>query len=122
MWGSDGEFMVNAKATARHRPLLEALNSDAPIPAFAAGGMVAPPSVRSSGGYAQSSPAPIVNIINNGSTPINAEAEQSTDSSGRRHITLVAADQVGQAMTTPGGGAKRVLRNGYNVKPRGTKR
>ncbi|MDK3072772.1 phage tail length tape measure family protein [Sedimentitalea sp. JM2-8] len=43
MFGSSGEFMVNASATARHRPLLEAINSGAPVPGFAMGGMVAPP-------------------------------------------------------------------------------
>lgn len=34
---SNGEFVVNAAATARHRPLLEAINA---APRFAAGGMV----------------------------------------------------------------------------------
>lgn len=43
MLGSSGEFMVNAKATARHRPLLEAINSGTPVPGFARGGMIAPP-------------------------------------------------------------------------------
>ena len=122
MWGSNGEFMVNARATAEHRPLLEALNSNAPIPAFAAGGMVSPPSVRSSGGFSQSSPAPIINIVNNSSAPISGEAEQSTDSSGRRTVSMEIADAVGDAMSTPGGGAKRALRNGFGVKPRGTRR
>jgi hypothetical protein len=40
MWGSSGEFMVRAAATARYRPLLEAMNSGAPLPAFASGGMI----------------------------------------------------------------------------------
>jgi hypothetical protein len=38
LWGSAGEFMVNARATARHRPLLERINNGQPIPGFAAGG------------------------------------------------------------------------------------
>ncbi|ESY58319.1 MULTISPECIES: hypothetical protein [unclassified Mesorhizobium] len=37
--GSDGEFMVNAKATKKHRALIEAINDDR-LPAFAAGGLV----------------------------------------------------------------------------------
>lgn len=37
---SNGEFVVNALATARNRPLLEAINAGAP--GFAAGGMVGP--------------------------------------------------------------------------------
>ncbi|WP_127595984.1 hypothetical protein [Nitratireductor alexandrii] len=36
---SDGEFVVNAAATAKHRPLLEAVNENR-VPAFAAGGHV----------------------------------------------------------------------------------
>ncbi|PCH71939.1 MAG: hypothetical protein COC12_07010 [Rhodobacteraceae bacterium] len=46
MWGSNGEFMVNAAATARHRGLLEAINSGTTPPQLAAGGLLAtsPPS------------------------------------------------------------------------------
>jgi hypothetical protein len=40
---SNGEFVVNAAATAKHRPVLEAINSDR-IPKFADGGMVGSPS------------------------------------------------------------------------------
>lgn len=36
---SDGEFMVNARATARHRPWLEAINSGR-VPGYAAGGYI----------------------------------------------------------------------------------
>lgn len=41
IWASNGEFMVNAEATARNRPLLEAINSGAAH--MAAGGMGASP-------------------------------------------------------------------------------
>lgn len=37
---SNGEFVTKASATAKHRPLLEAINNDA-LPAFASGGYVA---------------------------------------------------------------------------------
>jgi hypothetical protein len=47
---SNGEFVVNAAATAKHRPVLEAINSDR-IPRFANGGSVgAGPSVPMIGG------------------------------------------------------------------------
>lgn len=36
---SDGEFMVNARATATHRPLLEAINAGQ-VPRFAGGGLI----------------------------------------------------------------------------------
>ena len=50
IWASDGEFMVNARATAQNRGLLEAINSGKRLPAaprgFAGGGIItgAPPS------------------------------------------------------------------------------
>lgn len=37
---SPGEFMMNAMATQRHRPLLEMLNAGLPLPGFAAGGAI----------------------------------------------------------------------------------
>ena len=44
IWGSNGEYMVNAKATAKNRPYLEAANRGADLskmlPAFANGGMI----------------------------------------------------------------------------------
>lgn len=40
---SNGEFVINAAATARHRPLIEAINGDR-LPRFADGGLVAPTS------------------------------------------------------------------------------
>lgn len=40
MWGSSGEFMMNARATARYRHLLEAMNNNASIPRLAVGGAV----------------------------------------------------------------------------------
>jgi hypothetical protein len=47
---SDGEFIVNAGATARHRPLLEAINGAAPH--FAAGGLIGLPRFASGGSVA----------------------------------------------------------------------
>lgn len=39
---SSGEFVVNAAATAQHRPLLEAINNNHPLPRYADGGSVGP--------------------------------------------------------------------------------
>lgn len=41
MWGSNGEFMVNAAATKKHRALLEAINGG--LPAYANGGSIGLP-------------------------------------------------------------------------------
>ena len=40
MRGSRGEFVVNAAATARHLPLLEAINDGRAVPGFARGGRI----------------------------------------------------------------------------------
>lgn len=40
MWGSSGEFMINARATRRHRHLLEHINAGGDVRGFADGGMV----------------------------------------------------------------------------------
>lgn len=50
LWGSHGEFMVNARSTAQYLPLLEAINSGR-MPKFASGGPISPrlPSVMRDG-------------------------------------------------------------------------
>lgn len=40
LWGSNGEYMINAKSTAKHRPLVEAINRDV-LPRYADGGPIA---------------------------------------------------------------------------------
>lgn len=51
MWGSSGEYMINARATAKYRPLLEAINSGANIPGLSTGGPVPSASGHSSPAY-----------------------------------------------------------------------
>jgi hypothetical protein len=51
---SAGEFIVNAQATARNRPLLDAINSGGRLPGFAGGGLpLSLPGPASGGGGAQ---------------------------------------------------------------------
>jgi len=40
MWGSAGEYMVNARATAKYKPLLDRINYGGDVPGFANGGMI----------------------------------------------------------------------------------
>ena len=55
---ASGEFVVNARQTAKHRPLLEAINSGAP--AYAAGGYVQPARYMSAPAYfPAAAPAPM---------------------------------------------------------------
>lgn len=73
MLGSSGEFVMNARATARHRHLLEAMNSGSAIPGFAGGGAVDGSSILSTGGAA---PRVIEVNVNVSGARGNAEIEQ----------------------------------------------
>jgi tail length tape measure protein len=117
---SSGEFVSNAKATNKYRHILEAMNSGGSIPGFAAGGLVAP--FRGSSGGGAVPLAPIINIQNNSSARITEERQDSVDASGRRQTKLVLSDAVGEALTLPGGGAKRAMRKNFGLQPRGAQR
>ncbi|MBL8570200.1 MAG: hypothetical protein JNK84_14110 [Phreatobacter sp.] len=80
---SNGEFITNAAATARHLPLLEAINGNR-VPRFAEGGLVPPqvpaslamPSAPEFGGSAMGRPQVNVNVVNN--TPARVHTQQDT--------------------------------------------
>jgi len=118
LWGSPGEYMVNAKATAKNRTLLEMINAGADIPGFANGGQIG----RASGGLGGIDMRPQITIENHSSAPIPQTRLESVDSQGRRSTKLVLADAVGDAMTQSGGGAKRVLSNRYGLRQKGALR
>jgi hypothetical protein len=117
MWGSSGEFVMNAKVTQKHRHLLEAMNSGGGVPGFATGGMIGsgPAAPAGFGGVS-------ISIENRGSAAVTGEVQEQSDGAGGRKLTLVLADQVGAALTTKGGGARRALMNNYGVRPMGSKR
>ncbi|MDX8354360.1 phage tail length tape measure family protein [Cognatiyoonia sp. IB215182] len=117
MWGSSGETIMNARATRRYGPLLDAMNGDAVVPGFRDGGRIA----------ASSTSQPVfggvnISIENHSSTPVTGEVEEQPDGSGGRKYTLVLADQVGAALVTRGGGARRTLQQTYGVRQRGSRR
>ncbi|MFT6444490.1 MAG: hypothetical protein ACJA1J_000727 [Sulfitobacter pontiacus] len=118
LWGSPGEYMVNAKATAKNRTLLEMINAGADIPGFANGGQIG----GTSGGFAGIDMRPQITIENHSSASITQTRQESVDSQGRRSTKLVLADAVGDAMTQSGGGAKRVLSNRYGLRQKGALR
>ncbi len=79
---SDGEFVINAKATARHLPLLEAIN-EGKVSRFASGGLVGssqPIRVPNGGTVVGQSVtvSPTINLHSNGGTP-----EQNADLAGK---------------------------------------
>ena len=86
-----------------------------PPPSFA------PASGGGAGGGAQE-PAPIIQIINNTSVPMQATAEQRTDASGRKTTRLQLSDMTGAGITQPGGGGRRAMQQAYGLRPTGPRR
>jgi hypothetical protein len=101
---SNGEFITNAAATAKHLPLLQAINADR-LPRFADGGAVGSVPALSGGGN-QTTIAPVVNVTVTGS-PGSSQADH--DALGKaigRHVQhAVDAAVVKQLRTQmrPGG-------------------
>ncbi|MEQ5870249.1 phage tail length tape measure family protein [Sagittula sp. NFXS13] len=111
---SPGEFIVNSDATAKHRALLEAINSGAPMPGFASGG------ATGGGNYpAQALHVELVDGTNRGITA--TRREDRIDSAGRRYPRFEISDVVGQGLSTPGGGAAALLKS-KGLGPMGPKR
>ena len=123
IWGSPGEFMVNARATRQYRPFLEAINGGSLIRGLATGGYVVPPPLDRGGVQPLAAPqvmsAPTI-IFNDKSSGVVVEpAGETTDAQGNRQFLFELSDRVGDAMQLPGGGARRALRNAYGLKPKG---
>lgn len=108
MWGSNGEYMVNAASTAKYRPLLEAINADKSgrlmqqmLPRRATGGIIgadtwAPSAValRSSGASTAAAPVHIktsVTVENYTGEP--AREERRTGPDGEEMIAIVVGKQ-----------------------------
>jgi tape measure domain-containing protein len=100
---SDGEFVVNAKATRKHRALLAAINSGK-IPAFAHGGSVGGGNVTKIAPAANNnSPsvtiAPTINLTSNGGTPEqNADLARQTSKAVEGSIRQIVSDELQRQM------------------------
>jgi len=134
MWGSNGEFMVNAAATAKHRPLLEAINSgrDVTIGRFAGGGYVGvmPMMGGAANGneparFAQAAPAapaPVLQqTIQNNSRAEVSTREESDGKGGRRQVVVIE-EAVGAALTRPRSAAQTALKTAFSLQPKVTRR
>jgi hypothetical protein len=62
------------------------------------------------------------NIVINNFSGAQVRHETTRDSRGRRQEKFVISDAVGDAVSTPGGGADRAMRQKYGVRPRGIPR
>lgn len=81
---SNGEYVINARATAKHREILDAINSGRALK-MASGGYVGIPSIpRASGGGG----APVITINNQGPPVEVTRTEQQRGPDGREMFTL----------------------------------
>lgn len=106
---SDGEFVINAKATAKHRRLIEAINADR-VPAFATGGLasarpVSAPSFTS-GSAGKGSPITINSSVevkaNGGDEKQNADLAKKTAAAVDAQIRATVQQELRNA-SRPGG-------------------
>ncbi len=122
IWASNGEFMVNARAAAAHRPWLEAINSNKPIGAFADGGTigsVAPVYAgawRGNGSFGGSSArnAPIINNY----TSSDVKYEETTDERGNKQPIITFGEAAAASVKQRGNPMRRAMTSEFNVKPR----
>lgn len=87
---ANGEFIVNARATARNRQLLESINAGGRVRGYADGGYVG------GGGMApaNSGQRPVVNIINRSPEPIREAEGGGPDAEGT--VTLIVGQAIGK--------------------------
>ncbi len=103
---SPGEFWVNADATAKYRPLLEAINAGAPLPGFANGG-----GVGGAAAPAQAAGPMKVQFVD--ATDRGLSKRRISDGigpNGQRFPRYELADMMGGAAQVRGGGFSKLLR------------
>lgn len=112
--------MINSWATARHRPLLEAIN-DNRMPGYADGGYVG--GVPMMGGATPSgqtsAPVPMQpviqqSIINNTNTQISTR-EESDGKGGRRQVVVID-EMVGQAVGRASGKTQKAMQTAFGLR------
>lgn len=113
------EFVINAWATAKHRPLLEAIN-DNRMPGYESGGYVgSPPPSGGSGGDAGMNGGVVtlnLQLVNNSGTPMKATAKQS--SPGGDIVVMLEAfeDRLAQNASEGKGSLIKVMTGQYGLR------
>lgn len=106
---SNGEYVINASSTRRHRRLLDAINSGT-VAHLAKGGLVAPtlaPSGRAYGGDNVE-----IKIINNNGSQVSQTKRKTT--SGQT-IEMVIDDVVADKMATPGSRSRGAVQSQFGL-------
>lgn len=108
---SNGEYVINARSTAKHRALLDAINSGT-LPAFADGGPVGRARQTGSTGATASAGqnitiAPVINVSANGGTQEqNADLARQTAKAAENSIRAIVQQEL-RTSTRPGGAYAR---------------
>lgn len=114
---SDGEYVVNASAVDRYRPLLDAINSNR-IVKMARGGMISamspampqlPRLAGASGGGVQ------VNIMNRASSDVEVKASKPRKTQSGEAMEIVIDRAVSRALQTPGSLSDRAMRDRFGL-------
>ncbi|QIG68378.1 tail tape measure protein [Rhizobium phage RHph_Y3_56_1] len=109
---SNGEYVVNAASTRKHKRLLDAINNGT-IGHFAVGGVVAPRLTPSSAGRAYAYGANVeVKIINNNGSKVSQTKRTTT--SGQT-IEMVIDDMVADKMSTPGSRSRGAVQSQFGL-------
>lgn len=123
---SNGEFVVNAKAAAKHRPVLEAINSDR-VSAFAVGGPVrGAGSPFAAAAAANSNAAPTgrsspvaINVNNYAGADVGVQATQTTNPDGSTRVDLQLDRMNAAGLTRPGSQTASAFQSRFGVRTRG---
>lgn len=105
---SNGEFVVNAKSTARYRPMLEAMNANR----FAGGGYAG------EGSYGSNVNIQVIDQRGANSAPV--ETKESTGPDGQKMIQMIIRDTVRQGFAN--GEYDSSMRTIYGIRRAGVKR
>ncbi|ASR06701.1 hypothetical protein CHY08_05990 [Rhizobium leguminosarum bv. viciae] len=107
---SNGEYVINAASTRKHRRLLDAINSGT-VAKLAKGGLAGPSLAPSGGGSGNSNVE--VNIINNSGAQISKK-ERKTASG--KSLDIVIDDMVADKMNQPGSRSRGAVQSQFNLK------
>ncbi|OCC01718.1 hypothetical protein BA190_27540 [Labrys sp. WJW] len=124
---SNGEFIVNAAATRRNLPLLQAINTNR-LPAFADGGAVASGSPASAGAWRHlndnavsgQQPGITMNLYNQAGVEI--EQKSSTDAKGRRQLDVYIGKKTADQVKKPGSDTSRAMQAQFGLTRQVTRR
>jgi hypothetical protein len=120
---SNGEFMVNAEATAKHLPLLQAIN-DNKVPRFASGGFVGNrASLPAANSNASSgAPQPVFQTVINNNTSAQVTQRETDDGRGGRRQEIMIDEMVGSSLSRQGGASQKALQQTFGVRSQAVRR